>query len=167
MGGEADGDAHVGEGVLEDEVPADDPGDELAHDGVGVGVGGAGDGDHAGELGVTEAGETTDDGDEDEGDGEGGTCAGAAGDGAVVEEEVDDGRALPVGDLGRIAADGGADDGEDARADDDADAEGGEGDGAEGFFEGVLGALGVGDELVDGLGGEDLAGQGRVLVGEI
>ena len=63
---EADGDAHVGEGVFEDEVPADDPGDELAHDGVGVGVGGAGDGDHAGELGVTEAGEATDDGDENE-----------------------------------------------------------------------------------------------------
>ncbi len=114
MGGETDGDAHVGEGVFEDEVPADDPGDELSHDGVGVGVGGAGDGDHAGELGVTEAGETTDDGDEDEGDGQGGTCAGAAGDGAVVEEEVDDGRALPVGDLGGVAADGGADDGEDA-----------------------------------------------------
>ena len=55
--GEADGDAHVGEGVLEDEVPADDPGDELAEGGVGVGVGRAGDGDHAGEFGVAEAGE--------------------------------------------------------------------------------------------------------------
>jgi hypothetical protein len=28
----------------------------------------------------------------------------------------------------------------------------------------VLGQLGVGDQLVDGLGGEDLAGQGGVLV---
>ncbi len=55
--GEADADAHVGEGVFEDEVPADDPGDEFAERGVGVGVGGAGDGDHAGELGVAEAGE--------------------------------------------------------------------------------------------------------------
>ena len=53
--GEADGDAHVGKGVLEDEVPADDPGDELAQHGVGVGVGGAGDGDHAGELSVAKA----------------------------------------------------------------------------------------------------------------
>ncbi len=39
VSGEADGDAHVGEGVLEDEVPADDPRDELAEGGVGVGVG--------------------------------------------------------------------------------------------------------------------------------
>ena len=66
MGGESYGDAHVGEGVFEDEVPADDPGDELAEGGVGVSVGGAGDGDHAGELGVTEAGEAADQGDEDE-----------------------------------------------------------------------------------------------------
>jgi hypothetical protein len=85
----------------------------------------------------------------------------------VVEEKIDDGRFLPVGDLGRVAADGGADYRENSRPDDDTDAEGGERDGAERFFEGVLGALGVGDELVDGLGGEDLAGQGRVLVGGI
>ncbi len=63
---------------------------------------------------------------------------------------------------GGVAADGGADDGEDAGADDGADAESGEGDGAEGLLEGMLGALGVGDELVDGLGGEDLSGQGYV-----
>ncbi len=85
--GEADGDAHVGEGVLEDEVPADDPGDEFAEGGVGVGVGGAGDGDHAGEFGITEAGEAADDGDEDERESEGGACAGAAGDGAEVGGE--------------------------------------------------------------------------------
>jgi len=79
-----------------------------------------------------------------------------------MEDEIDDRRTLPVGDLGGVAADGGADDGEDSRADDDADTEGGEGDGAEGFFERVLGKLGVGDELVDGLGSEDLSGQGCV-----
>ena len=82
VGGEADGDAHVGEGVLEDEVPADDPGDELAESGVGVGIGGAGDGDHAGEFGITEAGEGADDGDQDEREGQGGACAGAASDDA-------------------------------------------------------------------------------------
>jgi hypothetical protein len=82
----------------------------------------------------------------------------------VVEEEVDDGRALPIGDLGWVAADGGADDGEDARPDDDADAESGQRNRAEGLLERVFGALGVGDELVDGLRREDLAGQGGVLV---
>jgi len=79
-----------------------------------------------------------------------------------AEDEVDDGGFGPGDGLGGVAADGCADDGEDARTDDGADAEGGEGDRAEGFFKGVLGTLGVGDELVDGLGGEDLSGQGCV-----
>jgi len=128
MSGEADGDAHVGEGVFEDEIPADDPGDKLAEHGIGVGVSGAGNGDHAGELGITEAGATADGGDEEKRDGEGGTCAGPAGDGSVMEQEIDDGRSLPVADLGRVTADGGANDREDAGTDDDAYAEGGEGD---------------------------------------
>ncbi len=36
--------------VFEHQVPADDPGDELADGGIGVGVGAAGDGNHRGEL---------------------------------------------------------------------------------------------------------------------
>jgi len=126
VGGKPHGDAHVGEGVLEDEVPANDPGDKLAERGVGVGVSGARDGDHAGELGVAEAGEDADDADEHERDGECGAGTGAAGDGSVLQDEVDDGRALPISELGGVASDGGADDGEDAGADDDADAERGE-----------------------------------------
>jgi hypothetical protein len=77
-----------------------------------------------------------------------------------AEDEIDDGGLGPGDGLGGIAANGGADDGEDAGAYDGADAEGGQGDGAESFFEGMLGTLRVGDELVDGLGGEDLSGQG-------
>ena len=57
VAGPADGDGGGGEEVFEDEVPADDPGKELAHGGIGVGVGAAGDGDHGGELRVAEAGE--------------------------------------------------------------------------------------------------------------
>ncbi len=66
MRGKANADAHVGEGVFEDQIPADDPGDEFAEGGVGVGVGGTGDGDHRSQFGVAEAGEHADDGDEDE-----------------------------------------------------------------------------------------------------
>ena len=66
VGGEADADAHVGEGVLEDQVPADDPGDEFAEGGVGVGVGRAGNRNHRREFGVAEAGKDADDGDEHE-----------------------------------------------------------------------------------------------------
>ena len=61
--GEADADAHVAEGVFEDQVPADDPGHELAESGVGIGVRRAGDGDHGGDFGVAEAGEGANDGD--------------------------------------------------------------------------------------------------------
>ena len=61
---ETHADGHVGEGVFQDQVPADDPRNQLAHGDVGVGVGAAGDGDHGGQLGVTEAGKTADDGDQ-------------------------------------------------------------------------------------------------------
>ena len=47
---------------LEEEVPADDPRDELAERRVGEGVGRARDGHRRGELGVAESGEATDDG---------------------------------------------------------------------------------------------------------
>ena len=47
-------DGRRGDGVLEDEVPADDPRDQLAERGVGVGIGRAGDRHHRGELGVAE-----------------------------------------------------------------------------------------------------------------
>jgi hypothetical protein len=82
-----------------------------------------------------------------------------------ADDEVDDGGLVPGAGGRRIATDGRADNGEDARADDSSDAEGGERDGTEGFAEGVLGALGVRYQFVDGLGSEDLAGQGPVLVG--
>src|SRR5206468_32160 len=48
----ADADGHVADGVLENEIPADDPGDEFAHGGVGVRVGAARDGNHGGKFGV-------------------------------------------------------------------------------------------------------------------
>ena len=97
MGGEADADAHVGAGVLEDQIPADDPGDELAERGVGVGVGRAGDGNHGGQLGVAEAGERADEGHQHHGEGDGGTGAGTAGERGVGEDVVNQRR---VGDGG-------------------------------------------------------------------
>jgi hypothetical protein len=78
-----------------------------------------------------------------------------------AEDEVDDGRVGPFLQLGWVAADGDADDGEDARADDCADAEGGERDRAERLAQRAIGPLGIGDQLVDRLGGEDLPGQRR------
>jgi hypothetical protein len=58
-----------------------------------------------------------------------------------AEHEVDDGRVRPFGQRGGVAADGDADDGEDARADDGTDAEGGERDWAERLAQGAIGPL--------------------------
>jgi hypothetical protein len=58
-----------------------------------------------------------------------------------------------------LAGDGSADDGEDARADDCADAERGKRPWSEGLFERVAGILGLVDQLVDRFAGEQLTGQ--------
>ena len=84
--GEADADAHVGEGVFEDQVPADDPRDQLAQRGVGVGVRRAGDGNHRGEFGVAEPGEHAHDRDQDQRERERRAGAGAARHGGVRQQ---------------------------------------------------------------------------------
>src|SRR5579859_8028369 len=122
MSGKADADGHVADGVFEDQVPADNPGDEFAHRGVGVGVGASCDGDHCRKLGVTDRSEATSNGDEDEGKGDGWSGTGTAERRVVMNEileerSVEDGRGLKF-----LAGDGCADDGEDARADDGANA---------------------------------------------
>ena len=65
--GEPNADGHVGDGIFQDQIPADDPGDQFAHRGVGVGVRAARDGDHGGEFGVAEGGECADDAHQHEG----------------------------------------------------------------------------------------------------
>src|ERR1700735_2002590 len=54
VGGKAHADGHVRNGILENQTPADDPCDELAHCRVGVGVGAACNRNHGSELGVTQ-----------------------------------------------------------------------------------------------------------------
>ena len=69
-------DAHRGGGdeVFEDEVPPDDPRDELAHRRVRVRVRAPGDGDHRRHLRVAEAGEGRRDAGDDEGERHRGAC---------------------------------------------------------------------------------------------
>ena len=57
VAGPADRDRGRGEQVLEDQVPADEPGDEFAERGVRIRVSAARHGDHRGELRVAESGE--------------------------------------------------------------------------------------------------------------
>ena len=53
----ADRDGRGAHGVFEDEVPADDPGEDLAEGRIGIGVGAAGDRQQRGEFGVAQADE--------------------------------------------------------------------------------------------------------------
>ena len=78
VGREANAHCHVAYGVLEDQIPADDPGDQFPHRGIGVCVRAAGDGNHRRELGITEAGEGTDDGHQHDGKGQSRAGSGAA-----------------------------------------------------------------------------------------
>ena len=120
----ADRDGHGPDRVLEDQVPADRPRDDLAERRVGVGVGAAGDRDHRRELGVAES---------REGAGE-------------------PGRHVGDRDRGpRLVRGGGAGEHEDAGADDRADAEEGEVERGERPLQ-VLPLLDVVDELLDRLG---------------
>ena len=50
----ADTHGNVAHRIFENQVPADDPGNQFTHCCVGVGVRAARDGNHRGELGVTE-----------------------------------------------------------------------------------------------------------------
>ena len=62
-----------GERILENQVPTDDPGEQLAHGGVGVSVRAPRDGNHRGKFAVAEPGECAADSGADEGDGHSGS----------------------------------------------------------------------------------------------
>ena len=118
----ADGDGHRPDGVFENQVPADHPGDQLAERRVGVGVGAAGDRNHRGELGVAE----------------GRKCARQA------SREVRHRDRRPGLVRGR-----GAGQHENAGADDGADPEQRQVPGAETALERLAAVFGIADELLD------------------
>ncbi len=53
--GPADGHGRRADGIFEDQIPADDPGQEFAHGCVGICVGAAGDGNHGSEFAITKS----------------------------------------------------------------------------------------------------------------
>ena len=124
--GEADADGHVADRVFQDQVPADDPGDQLAHGGVGVGVGAAGDGNHRGQFGVAQRGEGADDGHQHERKRQRRAGAGTSAGRRVLDEVVEQRGVQDGGGVELLSGDGCADDGEDAGADDGTDAQSGE-----------------------------------------
>ena len=157
--GEAHAHRHVADGVFQDQVPADDPGDQLAHGGVGVGVGAAGDGDHRRQLGVAQRGERADDAPPAPAKAPApvrrpGVPAWRVMHDEVGQRRVEDGRGIEL-----LSGDGGADHGEDAGADDRADAQRRQRPRAERLLQPMLRLLRLGDQLVDGLAREELVRQ--------
>ncbi len=147
VGGEADGHDHVADDVFEDEVPADDPGEDFAQRRVGVGVGAAGDGNHRGQFGVAESGKAAGHGDQEERDGNRRTGRRAAVHedlrrAAAAQEVHDDVEHLGVEDGRRLevfSGSRGAGEHEDAGADDRADAERGQRPRAQRFLQALAG----------------------------
>ena len=157
--GKADGDRHVGDGVFENQIPADHPGEDFAQCGVSVSVGAAGDGDHRREFGVAERGETTNERGDEKRQGNAGSRAQAAdgGDGvAAVQHQVENGRVEDRFELQLLAGGGGSGQDEDAGADDGADAEGDEAPRTDRFAQAPLGREGSGDQRVDAARAEEL-----------
>jgi len=116
-----DSDRDISNRVLEDQIPADHPGDELTERGVGVGIGAAGLRNHRGQLGVTQRGQPAHDAKQQERQDQRGTRGGA------------DDRSVGTD----LAGGGRADRREDAGADHGADREHDQIAGAEGALEGM------------------------------
>src|SRR6266550_4482188 len=107
-------DRHVANGVLKNQVPADNPRNQLAHGCVGVGVGAARNRNHGSEFRVTQSGKSADNRYQDEGQSESWARARAACRSRMVYQEVEqrsveDGRCIEL-----LAGDSCADHGEDA-----------------------------------------------------
>ncbi len=126
VSGPAGGHGGGAEGVFQHQVPADDPGHQLAQGGVAVGISGAGNGNDGGELRVAEPGERT---------------------GDAGKDKAESDRWTSV-DCSRLTGKH-----EDPRADDGADAERDQVDRAERATEGILSYLvGLFGKRREGLG---------------
>ena len=73
VSGPAGGHGGGPEGVLEHQVPTDDPGDQLAEGRIAIGVGGAGDGNDGGEFRIAEPGKGAGDAGKDKAESDGRT----------------------------------------------------------------------------------------------
>ena len=119
----ADAHRHVGDGVFQNQIPADDPGDEFAHGGVGVGVRAAGDRNHRRQFRVADRCEAAYDGHQNEGNRDGGAGAGAAKGSGMSDQILKQRGVQDRRDLQFLAGDRGADNGENSGANDGADSQ--------------------------------------------
>ena len=114
MGRETYTHGHIADRIFEDQVPADNPGNQFPHGCVGVGVGAARDRNHGSEFRVTQSGKSADNRYQNQRQRESWARARAAYRSRMVYQEVEqrsveDGRCIEL-----LAGDGSSDHGEDA-----------------------------------------------------
>jgi len=160
MGGKTHTDCHVRASVFENQIPADNPGNQFSQRGVGVGISRTRDGNHGRQFGVTEAGQRADHGHQNQRDGDGWTGAGPPCHCGVVNDEVRQRRIHHAGGVEFFSGDGRANDREDARADHRTYAQRCQRPRPKGLPQRVLGFFRVPDQLIDRLAGAKLAEQG-------
>ena len=145
MRGKSNAHGHVTDGIFEYEVPTNDPGDEFAHGGVRVRVGAAGDRNHRGEFGVTQRGEPADNRHQHERYGNRGARARPSERRRPVNQIFKQGSVQDGRDLQLLSSDGGPDNGKNSGTDDGPNAEGGEAQPPERFFQSAFRLIRIGD----------------------
>jgi len=153
--GEPYANGHVADRVLENEVPAYDPGDEFTHRSVRVGVRAAGNRNHGGQFGVANRCESAHDRHQDEGQRDGWSGSGTSEGSRMVNQIFEQGRVKNGFYLEFLAGDRCANDGENSRPNHGADSKRSEAEPAQRLLQSNFGVLGIRHQLVDALAAEE------------
>src|SRR6266851_6321146 len=153
--GEPYANGHVADRVLENEVPAYDPGDEFTHRSVRVGVRAAGNRNHGGQFGVANRCESAHDRHQDEGQRDGWSGSGTSEGSRMVNQIFEQGRVKNGFYLEFLAGDRCANDGENSRPNHGADSKRSEAEPAQRLLQSNFGVFGIRHQLVDALAAEE------------
>ena len=164
MRGKAHAHAHVAERILQDQIPPNDPRNQLTERRVGIGVRRSRNGDHRRQLRIAETRQRAHNRHQHQRQRQCRTSPRppshrAAGVMQPANDQVEDRRTFPVRDLGRIATDRRTDHRKDAGTDHRANAESSQRNRPQRLLQRVLRQLRFRDQLVDRLGCKDLPGQ--------
>src|SRR5258708_14700704 len=159
MSGKSHAHRHVADSVFQNQIPADDPGDEFAHGRVGIGIGATCNRNHGSQFGVAESCERTHNCHQDERKRQPRPGARPPEGGSVVYQIVEQGSIQNGGGIEFLAGDGSADYGKDSGANYCTNAESSKRDRPESPLELTVRLLAIRDQLVDGLTGKELVAQ--------
>ena len=159
MRGKSHAHGHVGDGILQDQVPADNPRNQLAHGGVGIGVGAARNGNHRRHLGVAETRKAAHHRHQQHGNRKRGSSARPANQSMVMDQVVEQRRINNRRRVELLPGDSGPNDREDARTDNRPNAQRCQRPWPKRLLQPLFRQFGIADELVDRLAGKKLTRQ--------